>query len=121
LALAGGACTPDSELSDRELFSKYCAECHGDDGRGAPDYPREEGREVDLLASQRLRAGDRRFVERRIAEGYGPMPAFARKLDPPDLDRLVELVLRLASPTAQGGQDGPPEVESRVSEAPGPG
>lgn len=101
------ACTPDSELSDRELFVKYCSECHGDDGRGDESLL-EGGQEVNLLASRHVARGDRNFVYRRIAYGYGQMPAYIRKVEPETLARLVELTLELANETEAG--DGSPEA-----------
>lgn len=112
--LLTAACTPDSELPTHDLFVKYCADCHGEDGRGDERYAEEEDVEVDLLASRRVRSGDRVFVHRRIAEGYGPMPAFEEKLSPEDLARLVDFVLEL------GGDDGSAEDERGVPEAAAP-
>lgn len=94
IALVG--CTPDSELSDRELFVKYCSECHGEDGRGDESLL-EGGQDVNLLASHHIARGDRDFVYRRIAYGYGQMPAYVRKVEPETLERLVELTLELAN------------------------
>lgn len=95
------ACTPDSELSDRELFVKYCSECHGTEGQGDESLL-EGGQEVNLLISRRIARGDRDFVYRRIANGYGQMPAYKRKVEPETLERLVELTLELSNETRSG-------------------
>lgn len=120
---AFNACAPpDHELSDAELYVRYCADCHAEDFRGEERYLEEEGEGVDLLTSKRIRTGDRAFVHRRIAHGYGAMPAFERKLAPEDFQRLVDFIMALpASPAARGGEDGPEEDEGRVSEAPSAG
>jgi mono/diheme cytochrome c family protein len=34
----------------------------------------------------------------RIAEGYGPMPAFKRRLEPQEVERLVDYTLQLSRP-----------------------
>lgn len=117
------ACAPpDHELTDAQLYDRYCADCHGEDYRGAERYLEEEGEGVDLLTSVRIHDGDRAFVHRRIAYGYGAMPAFERKLAPEDFQRLVDFVMSLpASPAARGGEDGSEEDEGRVSEASGAG
>lgn len=123
LFLALAACAPpDHELSDAELYVRYCADCHGEDFRGEERYLEEEGEGVDLLTSKRIRTGERAFVHRRIAHGYGAMPAFERKLAPEDFQRLVDFIMALpASPAARGGEDGPEEDEGRVPEAPSAG
>jgi len=95
LALGAAGCTPDRELSDAELFSKYCSKCHGEDGRGDESLL-EGGQEVVLLASRHLERGDRDFVRRRIEYGYGQMPGYLHKVEPETLQRLVELTMRLA-------------------------
>lgn len=95
LALGAGACTPDHELSDAELYSKYCSECHGADGRGDEDLI-DGGQEVNLRVSRHIADGDREFVRRRIAYGYKQMPAYRDKVEPATLERLVELTMRLA-------------------------
>ena len=109
--VALAACTPDSELTDRELFVKYCSECHGEDGRGDESLL-EGGQEVNLLASRRIARGDRDFVYRRIANGYGQMPAYKRKVEPETLERLVALTLELAN-RQETGDD--PSDPSRAS------
>jgi mono/diheme cytochrome c family protein len=103
------SCTPDSELSNRELFVKYCSECHGEDGRGNESLL-EGGQEVDLLASRHLANGDRDFVYHRIAYGYGQMPAYIHKVDPETLDRLVEMTFELMDETESDTED-PPQTE----------
>jgi mono/diheme cytochrome c family protein len=104
LVLGLGACTPDRDLSDEELFRKYCSDCHGDHGEGVERFA-EESPNVDLYRSPMVEEGDRERVHRRIARGYGPMPAYVDKVAPEDLERLVEFVLRL------GGEDKPPPAE----------
>lgn|GEM_PF-743213 len=101
-----GACTPDSELSDPELFSKYCSKCHGEDGSGNESLL-AGGHEVDLLTSRWIARGDRERIYRRIAYGYGQMPAYIDEVDPETLERLVELTLRLRDEglEAKSGQD----------------
>ena len=81
-------------LTTPELYATYCARCHGERGEGKGDsltlYPR-----LDLLASPMVRRGDRAAVRQRIREGYGPMPGFARRLDPPEVERLVDFTFQL--------------------------
>jgi mono/diheme cytochrome c family protein len=83
-------------LTTPELYATYCARCHGEWGEGKGDsltlYPR-----LDLLASPMVRRGDRAAVRQRIRDGYGPMPGFARRLDPPEIERLVDLTFQLGN------------------------
>ena len=82
-------------MTTPELYATYCARCHGERGEGKGDnlalYPH-----LNLLTSPMVRRGDRAAVRQRIREGYGPMPGFARRLDPPELERLVDFTFQLA-------------------------
>ena len=78
-----------SSLSEGELYTRYCARCHGEDGRGDP---RSVGLNpaLDLTRSALAKRGARQQIYQRIAFGYGPMPAFSHKLDPRDIARLTK-------------------------------
>lgn len=121
VALVG--CTPDEELTDRQLFAKYCAECHGPRGAG-DEQLLEDGEEVDLLVSRRITRGDRVFVRRRIADGYDSMPSYEDKVSPETLERLVEITLGLPEslePTeGTEDSDGSATPEGHLSEASAP-
>jgi mono/diheme cytochrome c family protein len=90
------------DLAGPELYSTYCARCHGERGRGKGDadalllYPH-----LSLLTSPMVRSGDRAAVGRRIREGYGPMPGFARRLDAREVERLVDFTLQLGRETKE--------------------
>lgn len=76
------------------MYREYCARCHGDDGKGNPRsmkrYPN-----LDLVTSPMVRRGDRALVRERIAKGYGPMPGFSRRLDPAQIEALVDYTFEL--------------------------
>ena len=100
LPLAGLACLLSAgcarkHLKTPELYATYCARCHGERGEGKPDsltlYPR-----LDLLTSPMVLRGDRAAVRRRIREGYGPMPGFTRRLEPEEIERLVDFTFQLS-------------------------
>lgn len=82
-------------LSTPELYSTYCARCHGNRGQGKGDnlalYPH-----LNLLTSPMVRRGDRAAVRQRIAEGYGPMPGFQRRLTPQETERLIDFTFQLS-------------------------
>lgn len=82
-------------LTTPELYESYCARCHGARGEGNPRslilYPH-----ANLLASPMALRGDRAAIRKRIAEGTGPMPAFKRRLDPQEVERLVDYTITLS-------------------------
>jgi mono/diheme cytochrome c family protein len=82
-------------LTTPELYETYCTRCHGDRGEGAPRsltlYPH-----ASLLASPMARRGDRAAIRERIAKGFGPMPAFKRRLKPQEVERLVDYTIQLS-------------------------
>jgi mono/diheme cytochrome c family protein len=82
-------------LTTPELYEAYCTRCHGDRGEGVPRsltlYPH-----ASLLASPMAQRGDRAAIRERIAEGFGPMPAFKRRLDPQEVERLVDYTIKLS-------------------------
>lgn len=84
-------------LTAPELYDTYCARCHGDHGEGAPRsltlYPH-----ANLLASPMAKRGDRAAIRERIAEGTGPMPAFKRRLEARDIERLAGYTIQLSHP-----------------------
>jgi mono/diheme cytochrome c family protein len=90
---ACGTTPHSSTLSDAELYSRYCARCHGEDGRGDR---RSVGLNpaLDLTRSSLARSRSRQQIYQRIAYGYGPMPAFSHKLDRQDIERLTQYSLQ---------------------------
>lgn len=84
----------NKNLTTPELYGKYCARCHGERGEGKAEsltlYPH-----LNLLTSPMVRRGDRAAVRQRIREGYGPMPGFARRLEPQEVERLVDFTFQL--------------------------
>ena len=94
---AGSAGCARKNLAAPELYDPDCARCHGDRGQGDPRsltlYPH-----ADLLASPMAQRGDRAAIRERIAEGFGPMPAFKRRLDSREVERLVDYTIQLSHP-----------------------
>lgn len=92
-ALLLAACGP-TDRSAPGLYRAYCQRCHGPEGEGKKRslrlYPN-----LDLTRAEKVRQGDRAFLRERIAEGYGPMPGFARRLSPQEIESLVDLTLEL--------------------------
>ena len=89
------ACEGEPEGRDpAALYAHYCARCHGAGGEGDPRnvalYPG-----LDLTRSEMIAKGARTVIHRRIAQGYGPMPGFAHRLSPEEIQALVDFCLEL--------------------------
>ncbi len=69
---------PDAQLG-AQVFAQTCSGCHGDSGEGRVG-PR-------LAGNDRLR--DKEFVERRVREGEGIMPAFEGRLSDEQIEAVV--------------------------------
>jgi mono/diheme cytochrome c family protein len=81
-------------LPTPELYTTFCARCHGSEGSGDPRhldrYPY-----LDLHASPMVLGSDRAAVRQRIADGRGPMPGFSHRLRPEEIERLVDFTFQL--------------------------
>jgi mono/diheme cytochrome c family protein len=102
LLLLAVACGPAKKPeSPAEIYAVYCARCHAADGRGVAQqlerYPK-----ADLTRSEMLARGDRPAVLARTAKGYGPMPAFADKLTPAELEKVTDFVLAYGTGPRRG-------------------
>jgi mono/diheme cytochrome c family protein len=89
------ACADEPEGRDpAALYAHYCARCHGAEGEGDPRnvalYPG-----LDLVRSEMIAKRARTVIHRRIAQGYGPMPGFAHRLSPEEVQALVDFCLEL--------------------------
>ena len=76
-----------AEASGQELYGKYCAACHGADGKGGfgPDLSGEYTYGKNAMA-----------VQESIASGRpNNMPAFDKKLTGAEIEKLAEYVLSL--------------------------
>jgi mono/diheme cytochrome c family protein len=93
--LLSAACGPPAgSRTAEELYPKYCAKCHGADGKGDPRqvslYPN-----LNLTTSKLVGPGAHLAVYTRIAQGYGPMPAFAHRLSADEMSHLADYSMKL--------------------------
>jgi mono/diheme cytochrome c family protein len=100
--LSLAACGPPSgSRTAEELYPKFCAKCHGVDGKGNPNqvnlYPN-----LNLTTSKLTGPGAHLAVYTRIAQGYGPMPAFAHRLSAEEMGHLADYSMKLNP--ANGGK-----------------
>ena len=86
------ACARDR--SGPGLYRSYCRRCHGAEGQG-PDRDVKLYPYLNLRRSPMILREDRAAVRQRIVEGQGPMPGFRRRLNPEELERLIDFTLQL--------------------------
>lgn len=87
LLAALAACGPSGPLEPPQAYDRYCARCHGDDGRGDPKAVRLNPK-LDLVRSEMVREADLARVRKSIADGHGAMPTFRHKLSAAEIQAL---------------------------------
>jgi len=106
LGLALGAalaCGPPSgHRSPEELYPKYCAKCHGADGRGNP-LQVGLNPNLDLTHSKLTGRLAHLAVYNRIAQGYGPMPGFSHRLSADEINHLADYSMQFNPQNAKPG------------------
>lgn len=96
LLLAWAACRR-APYTPPEAYSRYCARCHGADGRGDARTIGPNPH-LDLLGSELLGRGDAAEVARRITTGEGRMPGFATQLSSAEIAALAAYTLEHFGP-----------------------
>ncbi len=74
-----------------EVFLTYCAQCHGEDGRGQTEEGKKKGAR-DLTSRKWQDAATDARITSSITKGYDRMPAFGKKLSPEEIKGLVQEV-----------------------------
>lgn len=93
LSMAGEA-NLSSTQSAAELYTKYCATCHGRDGR-AKTFKAKSNHARDLTDPKwQNDVGDERLFN-SIMNGKRKMPAFGKKLSEQEINALVSYVRSL--------------------------
>jgi mono/diheme cytochrome c family protein len=92
--------TPESVAKGRGLFVRYCAECHGTDGRSEGAAMPEGGNAVDMTqAAWQKGVSDGelfwKIANGRKAEDRTLMPAFAARLSENERWRLIHFLRSL--------------------------
>ncbi len=86
---------PAQVAAGSEVYSTYCAVCHGDDGLSKTEEGQRKGARDLTKRKWQNSVTDARLTE-AIAKGKGKMPAFGRKLSAEEIKALVAEVRRLA-------------------------
>lgn len=91
--------TPANLAAARPVYSEFCANCHGDTGKGdGSDAMMYDPRPMDLTdAGKMSRATDGEMFY-QITQGKKPMPSFRKRLTEEQRWQLVLLVRSFANP-----------------------
>ncbi len=90
---------PPAQAAAVQLYAEHCAQCHGEDGRGAvkmPDLP-------DLSNANFQKMWTDGGLAMVILKGNHLMPDYERVLEPDQVTQLVRFVRTLVKPPAPAG------------------
>jgi mono/diheme cytochrome c family protein len=87
---------PESVAAGETLFNRYCASCHGMNGKG------NNGAAADLT-SQAVQNQSDGALFWKISQGHSPMPSFANTLTAHQGWDIINYIRTLASAPAQSG------------------
>jgi mono/diheme cytochrome c family protein len=84
-----------SQQKAKELFSKHCARCHGEDGKAET----QEGLNLGAtdLTSERLKKMSQAKIASTIKEGKGAMPSFSKELSRSEISLLANYVKKFSN------------------------
>jgi len=85
----GVALYASEEQYSSELFKKYCAKCHGDDGRAQTMKGKNVKARNFTDAEWQADETDAELIE-SVTEGKDEMPPFGKKLTPEQIESLVK-------------------------------
>jgi mono/diheme cytochrome c family protein len=84
--------TPDEFATTRVIFTKDCAVCHGDEGKGGlVTIEKQKLKVPSLREGHALKHVDEDFVD-QINKGGDGMPKFKDKLSPDEINGLVRFI-----------------------------
>lgn len=85
----------------KPLYNEYCANCHGDSGKGdGPDAMMYDPTPSDLTEPKHMNSLSDGEIYYQITQGRKPMPSFRKKLTEDQRWQLVILVRTFATPAA---------------------
>jgi mono/diheme cytochrome c family protein len=93
------AATPQSIEAGKKTYGKFCAFCHGEEGKGDGPMAPEGSHPADLTAAQWKHGGSDGELFSTISNGAGPksaMKPFKSKLTPNEIWNVVNYVRTLA-------------------------
>jgi|GEM_PF-2049913 len=82
-----------SQQKAKELFSKHCARCHGEDGKAET----QEGLDLGAtLTSERVKKMSQAKIISIIKEGKGAMPPFGKEISRSEISLLADYVKKFS-------------------------
>lgn len=91
--------TPAILAAAKPLYSEFCANCHGDTGKGdGSDAMMYDPRPMDLTDAGKMSKATDGEMFYQITEGKKPMPSFRKRLTEEQRWQLVLLVRSFANP-----------------------
>jgi mono/diheme cytochrome c family protein len=99
LLFAAILCLPAFAAADgKATYDKMCASCHAADGTGNPDKAKMLKVDPATLSLGRPETATRTRDELRtmLLAGKGKMPAYEKKLQPADVDPVLDYAMGLA-------------------------
>jgi len=105
----------DANLSAaKPVFNEYCANCHGDTGKGdGSDAMMYDPSPSDLTDSKHMNTLSDGEIFYQITQGRKPMPSFRKKLTEDQRWRLVILVRSFSSSSLPAAPPKPPEPPAK--------
>jgi mono/diheme cytochrome c family protein len=99
----------------KPVFNEYCANCHGDSGKGdGPDAMMYDPSPSDLTDAKHMNSLTDGEILYQITQGRKPMPSFRKKLTEEQRWQLVILVRTFAAPaTSPPAPTKPPEPPTK--------
>jgi mono/diheme cytochrome c family protein len=91
--------TPANLAAAKPLYSEFCANCHGDTGKGdGSDAMMYDPPPMDLTDAGKMSKAADGEIFYQITQGKKPMPSFRKKLNEEQRWQLVLLVRSFANP-----------------------
>jgi mono/diheme cytochrome c family protein len=120
LAACSDAAGPEQPMSGEQLYNRYCARCHGFDGRptkAAPTARDLTNRSyIDQLGNKGIRGAIMAGRPMGMPRDQQLMPAFGNQFSEPELEVLIGYVRSLSNPEVGPEQLTPEAVRERPGE-----
>ncbi|HKZ22067.1 MAG TPA: cytochrome c [candidate division Zixibacteria bacterium] len=88
-------------LTSQELYKKYCASCHGADGKGVEKMAKMLKAPIRDFTKITLTAELSKEWQKAIKEGKAKMPAFNKKLKEAEIDSVYNYAKAMTIPATK--------------------
>ena len=93
-------------LTAQELYKKYCASCHGADGKGVEKMAKMLKAPIRDFTKITLTAELSKEWQKAIKEGKAKMPAFNKKLKEAEIDSVYNFAKAMTIPATKKDDGG---------------